>query len=154
MLDPPDENLLPSSTLFSLAPRRCRHTLQERALGYRRVSGKDVLRTELALRHPALESEPSAVGYRQPAQSPGRLTDQKLVYYAEWTEPLQDKLTPKMACRASISVSMPACHAGEQGSTPWRGVERHPAQIRAISIFAHDLCTCFHFAPAKASLNQ
>jgi hypothetical protein len=23
--------------------------------------------------------------------------------------------------RASISVSMPACHAGEQGSTPWRG---------------------------------
>jgi hypothetical protein len=35
---------------FSLShPRRRRHTLRERALGYRRVSGKDVLRTELAL---------------------------------------------------------------------------------------------------------
>lgn len=54
----------------------------------------------------------------------GRLTDQNLIYYAEWTFVSQDKLTPNMVCRASISVSMPACHAGEQGSTPWRGVEK------------------------------
>ena len=39
-------------------------------------------------------------------------------------------------CRASISVSMPACHAGEQGSTPWRGaslIVRLPTRTRVAT---------------------
>ena len=38
----------------------------------------------------------------------------------------QDKLTPNTGCRVSISVSMPACHAGELGSIPRRGGSQDP----------------------------
>ena len=67
---------------------------------------------------------------------------------------LHDKLTPNPVCRASISVSMPACHAGEQGSTPWRGVERHPAQNTGSLTFLHMICALVFTLPAKASLNK
>ena len=49
----------------------------------------------------------------------------KQLLYIHWKTPggiRQVELKSQFTMgRASISVSMPACHAGEQGSTPWRG---------------------------------
>jgi len=57
----------------------------------------------------------------------------------------QDKLTPKPGCRVSISVSMPACHAGELGSIPRRGGSPIlPTRNRVVSLFLRQMArVCF-----------